>query len=77
MSDLAELLERLDTSLPTLVSESKMVYGELTVTVTPDHLVNVLSWLQWQGDFKILVDVCGVDWPQARSALTSSTICCR
>jgi NADH-quinone oxidoreductase subunit C len=64
MSDLADLLQRLDTALPTLVSESKLAYGELTVTVSPPHLVNVLNWLQWQGEFKILVDICGVDWPQ-------------
>ncbi len=29
-----------------------------------EHLLSVLGWLQWQGEFKILVDLCGVDWPQ-------------
>jgi NADH-quinone oxidoreductase subunit C len=64
MSDLAALTEKLNAALPTLVSESKIVVGELTITVEPQHLLNVLGWLQWQGEFKILVDLCGVDWPQ-------------
>ena len=64
MSDLQALSEKLTGALPALIVESKIVRGEFTVTVEPRHLLSVLGWLQWQGEFKILVDLCGVDWPQ-------------
>ena len=64
MSDLQTLSEKLSGALPSLITESKIVVGELTVTTEPQHLLSVLGWLQWQGEFKILVDLCGVDWPQ-------------
>jgi NADH-quinone oxidoreductase subunit C len=64
MSDLQALSEKLTGALPALIVESKIVRGEFTVTVEPQHLLSVLGWLQWQGEFKILVDLCGVDWPQ-------------
>ena len=64
MSDLAALSEKISGALPALVTESKIARGELTICVEPQHLLSVLGWLQWQGEFKILVDLCGVDWPQ-------------
>ena len=64
MSDLQALSEKLSGALPSLITESKIVVGELTVTTEPQHLLSVLGWLQWQGEFRILVDLCGVDWPQ-------------
>jgi NADH-quinone oxidoreductase subunit C len=64
MSDLQALSEKLTGALPALILDSKIMRGELTVTVEPQHLLSVLGWLQWQGEFKILVDLCGVDWPQ-------------
>jgi NADH-quinone oxidoreductase subunit C len=64
MSDLQVLSEKLTGALPALILDSKIMRGELTVTVEPQHLLSVLGWLQWQGEFKILVDLCGVDWPQ-------------
>jgi NADH-quinone oxidoreductase subunit C len=38
--------------------------GELTVTVEAARILEVLAWLQGPGEFKILVDLCGNDWPQ-------------
>jgi NADH-quinone oxidoreductase subunit C len=64
MSDLQALSEKLAGALPALIVDSKIMRGELTVSVEPQHLLSVLGWLQWQGEFKILVDICGVDWPQ-------------
>jgi NADH-quinone oxidoreductase subunit C len=64
MSDLQALSEKLSGALPALIIEPTLVRGELTVSVEPQHLLSVLGWLQWQGEFKILVDLCGVDWPQ-------------
>ena len=64
MSDPQTLSEKVSAALPALIAESKIARGELTITVEPQHLLSVLGWLQWQGEFKILVDICGVDWPQ-------------
>ena len=64
MSDLQALSEKVAGALPALITESKIMRGELTISVEPQHLLSVLGWLQWQGEFKILVDLCGVDWPQ-------------
>ena len=63
-NSLAALLERLTGALPALIADSTIMREELTVTAAPQHLLSVLGWLQWQGEFKILVDLCGVDWPQ-------------
>jgi NADH-quinone oxidoreductase subunit C len=63
-NSLTTLLERLTGALPALTADSTILRGELTVTAQPQHLLSVLGWLQWQGEFKILVDICGVDWPQ-------------
>jgi NADH-quinone oxidoreductase subunit C len=64
MDDLHALSEKLSGALPGFIADSAILRGELTVTVEPRYLINVLGWLQWQGEFKILVDICGVDWPQ-------------
>jgi NADH-quinone oxidoreductase subunit C len=41
-----------------------MVRGELTLEVQASEIVKVMLHLRDAGEFKILVDVCGVDWPQ-------------
>jgi len=64
MSDLAALSEQLSGALAGAITDSKMSVGELTVAVDPSRLLEVLTWLQGPGDFKILVDICGNDWPQ-------------
>ena len=64
MSDVQALSEKLSGALAALIAETRIAHGELTITVEPAHLLSVLGWLQWQGEFKILVDLCGVDWPQ-------------
>ena len=64
MSDPQALSEKLSGALSALIAETRIARGELTITVEPGHLLSVLGWLQWQGEFKILVDLCGVDWPQ-------------
>ena len=63
-SDLAALAEQMSGALAGAVTESRIQAGELTVTVDPARILEVLSWLQGPGDFKILVDICGNDWPQ-------------
>ncbi len=46
------------------MTEKKLAVGELTITVEAARILDVLAWLQGPGDFKILVDLCGLDWPQ-------------
>ena len=64
MSDLAVLSEQLSGALPGAITDSKMSVGELTIAVDPSRVLEVLTWLQGPGEFKILVDICGNDWPQ-------------
>jgi NADH-quinone oxidoreductase subunit C len=62
MTDLAALSESIKAAVP--VSASAMARGELTIDVAAGDILPVMAWLQGTGDFKILVDICGVDWPQ-------------
>ena len=64
MEKLSDLAETLSGALKGAVTESKIMAGELTVTVEAARILDVLSWLQGEGEFKILVDICGNDWPQ-------------
>ena len=64
MADLSALGEEISGALPGAVTEKKLAVGELTITVEAARILDVLGYLQGPGDFKILVDLCGVDWPQ-------------
>ena len=65
MSDLGQLVEKLAGALGPALVERKLVVGELTITVAPDKILDVLKHLRDDKDceFKILVDICGNDWP--------------
>ena len=62
MSDLAALSESLKAALP--VSGVTLTRGELTVEVAAGDIFKVMTHLRDVADFKILVDLCGSDWPQ-------------
>ena len=64
MTDLASLSESIKSALGGAVVESVMARGELTVEVKPSEILRGMVHLRNEGDFKILVDLCGVDWPQ-------------
>src|ERR1700744_3285040 len=64
MADLSALAEEISGALPGAVTEKKLAVGELTITVEAARILDVLVWLQGPGDFKILVDLCGLDWSQ-------------
>jgi NADH-quinone oxidoreductase subunit C len=66
MSDLDQLAEKLAGAFGPALAERKLVVGELTFTVVPDRILDVLKHLRDdpECDFKILVDICGNDWPQ-------------
>ena len=65
MSDLAQLAEKLAGALGSALTERKLVVGELTLAVAPDRILDVLKHLRDdpECEFKILVDLCGNDWP--------------
>jgi NADH-quinone oxidoreductase subunit C len=64
MTDLAILRESIISALGSAVTASAMTRGELTIEVQPSEILKVMVHLHNQADFKILVDLCGVDWPQ-------------
>ena len=63
-SNLSSLSGQISGALKGAVTESRTALGELTITVEAARILEVLTWLQGPGDFKILVDICGNDWPQ-------------
>jgi NADH-quinone oxidoreductase subunit C len=63
MADLTAIGEDLKTALGASVLGVTLGRGELTVEVAAADIVKVMSHLQGPGDFKILVDQCGTDWP--------------
>jgi len=38
--------------------------GELTLYAAPSRIVEVLTYLRDRCEFRTLVDICGVDWPE-------------
>ncbi|MES2292136.1 MAG: NADH-quinone oxidoreductase subunit C [Pseudomonadota bacterium] len=66
MSDFGQLAEKLARALGPALTEHKLAVGELTLTVAADRILDVLALLRDDPDcdFKILVDLCGNDWPR-------------
>ncbi len=64
METLEQLGETIKGALPGAVTGVGVARGELTITVNAAGIIAVMSELRDAGDFKILVDLCGVDWPQ-------------
>jgi NADH-quinone oxidoreductase subunit C len=64
MSDLAPLAESIKDALGTAVTGTTLARGELTIDVNAADILAAMAHLHSAGDFKILVDICGNDWPQ-------------
>jgi len=64
MADLAALSESITSALGGAVTSTTQAQGELTLEVQAGEILRVMTHLQGAGEFKILVDLCGVDWPQ-------------
>jgi len=64
MSDLAPLAESIKNALGAAVTGTVLARGELTVEVNAADILAVMAHLHGAGDFKILIDICGNDWPQ-------------
>ena len=62
---LSELGEYVGTALSQEVIEVKVAFGELMLLTRPEYIVRVLTFLRDDSNcqFKCLVDICGVDFP--------------
>lgn len=62
---LSELGEFIGLTLGDKVEGWSVAYGDLTLNVSHDHIINVLRFLRDDARcrFVALVDICGVDWP--------------
>jgi NADH-quinone oxidoreductase subunit C len=66
MTDLTALATTLTDALPGAIRGHMIANDELTLTVELGEIVRVATHLRDNPacEFKILVDICGVDWPQ-------------
>jgi NADH-quinone oxidoreductase subunit C len=64
MENLISLKGYLEDRLKKKILGTSMAFGELTLEVAPDHLLEVLAFLRddLACSFSQLIDVCGVDW---------------
>ena len=64
--ELADFGKQIVTALPGAVRGQQVVRGELPLEVEPGEIVRVLRFLRDDSNclFKVLIDICGVDWPQ-------------
>ncbi|MGA7674353.1 MAG: NADH-quinone oxidoreductase subunit C [Rhizomicrobium sp.] len=65
MSDMGDLGEHIAAALPGAVKGCKLALGELTLDAEAGEIVRVLTFLRddWACEFKVLIDICGADWP--------------
>ena len=63
---LRELGEYLADSLPDEIAGNGLINDELVIVVRPESLIRVLTFLRDDVNcqFKLLVDICGVDYPE-------------
>ena len=64
MAELAAFGEEVKTALDGAVTGVSVMRGELTLDVEAAAVLTVMTHLRDRGEFKILVDLCGTDWPQ-------------
>lgn len=59
-----QLQQAADAALGDKLQSSTVAFGELTLEVTPDNMLEVATTLRDQLGFEQLVDLCGVDYSQ-------------
>jgi NADH-quinone oxidoreductase subunit C len=64
METLAQLGETIKAALPGAVTGVSVLRGDLVLDVNAGDILAVMAELQGACDFRILVDLCGNDWPQ-------------
>ena len=65
MAALEDIAAHIKTGLGDSVRDSRVSFDELTITVDGGSIVSVLTFLRDDPscEFKILIDICGVDYP--------------
>ncbi len=65
LDTLTDLATKIAAALPGAVKATKLAVGELTVDAEAGEILRVLKFLRDDPDceFKILIDVCGADYP--------------
>jgi NADH-quinone oxidoreductase subunit C len=65
MAVLEDLVSHIKAALADAVVSTQIAFGEFTITVAGADIVGVLTFLRddQQCEFKILIDICGVDYP--------------
>ena len=68
LESLAEMADVVGDRLGDILENHEIAYGELTITVAPAEIVNVLRFLRDDPSmqFVSLIDICGVDYPERR-----------
>ena len=63
---LSELAEYVAAVFPGEVAATEVAFHELAVAVDRESIVKVLTFLRDDANcgFRVLVDICGVDWPE-------------
>ena len=63
---LSELAEYVAAAFPGEVAATEVAFHELVVAVDRESIVKVLTFLRDDANcgFRVLVDICGVDWPE-------------
>ncbi len=66
MLSIKELATQVSTRFGRFLEKSIVAYGELTIVVAPQHLHEICLALRDEPDFdfKLLIDVCGIDYLQ-------------
>jgi len=66
LESLAEMADVVGDRLGDILESHEIAYGELTITVAPAEIVNVLRFLRDDPSmqFVSLIDICGVDYPE-------------
>jgi NADH-quinone oxidoreductase subunit C len=65
MATLEDLAAHIKTGLADAVGDSRIAFDELTIAVDSTNIVPVLMFLRDDAacEFKVLIDICGVDFP--------------
>jgi NADH-quinone oxidoreductase subunit C len=63
---LEDIGKKVTEALPGALRAEHVAFGELTLDIDPASILNVLTFLRDDTEclFAVLVDLCGVDWPQ-------------
>ena len=66
LESLAEMADVVADRLGDILESHEIAYGQLTITVAPSEIVNVLRFLRDDPSmqFVSLIDICGVDYPE-------------